>query len=164
MSKKLNTQDLFRKIDLLAKKRMTEESVVSFKDFQKLRKQTDTTRILIVEDDESTRRALSRIFESEGYKVITASDGVELTEVFNGDLIDVIVLDVGLPWINGYELAELMKQDQNLKEIPLIFVSGHSEKTDIKKGFAVGADDYITKPFQIDEIKKSVQTLIRLTK
>ncbi len=118
--------------------------------------------VLIIEDDEMIRQALRRIVESEGCRVLLAKDALELGSVISGQAIDLIILDVGLPWINGYEMAELMRKDENLKNLPLVFVSGESTLEAMKKGFQVGADDYITKPFEIDVVKKSIRTLLRL--
>ena len=81
-----------------------------------------------------------------------------------GHPIDLIILDVGLPWINGYELAEMMKAHKDLKRIPLIFISGRVNDADVKRGFEVGADDYIKKPFDLEKIKKTVRTLVQLNK
>ncbi len=141
---------------------MAEQEVVSLDDFRSLRKRDQLRSILIIDDDETIRAAMRRIFESEGYKVITAADGTQLSEVLDDDPIDLIILDVGLPWINGFELAKLLKEHEDLKKIPLIFVSAKTSELDIKRGFGVGADDYIKKPFEVDQIKKAVNTLMEL--
>ena len=122
------------------------------------------TRIVIIEDDETMRSAMRRIFETDGFKVLSAADGTQLSDVLTDAPIDMIILDVGLPWINGFELAKLLKEHKELRSIPLIFCSAKSSEIDIKRGFQVGADDYITKPFDIDKIKKTVSTLLKLSK
>ena len=160
--KRLNTKDLVQKIEKLARERMTSGTVVEFENLKSLRKK-EKPSLLIIEDDETMRKSLNRLFESEGYRVITASDGVQLSEVLDDSIINIIVLDVGLPWINGFELAEMMKTHPELKSIPLIFISAHADQEMIKKGFAVGADDYITKPFNIEKIKKTVKALLDLS-
>ena len=71
-------------------------------------------------------------------------------------------MDVGLPWLNGFELGQMLKEHKDLKKIPLVFVSGKTGDEDIKKAFAIGADDYIKKPFEIDKLKKTVETLLKL--
>lgn len=160
--KRLNTKDLVKKIENLARERMTSGPVVELENLKSLRKK-EKPSLLIIEDDETMRKSLSRLFESEGYRVITASDGVQLSEFLDDSVINIIVLDVGLPWINGFELAEMMKSHADLKSIPLIFISAHTDQEMIKKGFAVGADDYITKPFDIEKIKKTVKALLELS-
>jgi len=159
----MNTKDLVSRIEQITKERMAKEQVISFKDFHGLGKSYEPYTILIIEDDETIRKAMHRIFEDEDYRVISAADGTQLAKVLDNSPIDFITLDIGLPWVNGYELAELMKGHKDLKQIPLIFVSGRTSETDIKKAFQVGADDFIKKPFDINVLKKTVRTLIRLT-
>ena len=161
---KLNTEDLVSKIDKLTKKRIAEAKVVSLSEYKGLKFKKEQINLLVVEDDESIRLALKRIFESEGYNVKTAADGTQLSSVLDDSPLDLIILDIGLPWINGYELAKLMKENDDLKEIPLIFVSGRTSELDVKRGFDVGADDYIKKPFEMDHVKKAVNTLLKLNK
>jgi len=161
-SGKINTKDLVNKIEKITKERIAQDKVVSLDDFRSLKKRLDSSTILVIEDDETMRKSLKRIFEDEGYKVITAVDGTQLSKVLDDSPIDLIILDVGLPWINGFELAKLMKEHNDLKNIPLVFVSGRTSEQDVKKGFDVGADDYIKKPFDIAVIKKSIRTLMKL--
>ena len=158
----MQTKDLVDKIEKITKERMTRQKVVNIRDLRQLKNQVEPWSILVIEDDETIRAALKRIFEGEGYRVIAAADGTQLSQVLDDNPIDLIILDIGLPWINGYELAELMKSHDDLKDIPLIFVSGRTSDADVKRGFAVGADDFIKKPFDIEKIKKTVNTLMQL--
>ncbi|MCB0340650.1 MAG: response regulator [Pseudobdellovibrionaceae bacterium] len=158
----LDTRDLLNKIERLTQERMSQEEVVSLAEYRSLKNQVEPPSILVIEDDETMRKSLRRIFESEGYRVTTAADGTQLSQVLDVAPIDLIVLDVGLPWINGFELAKLMKEHDQLKHLPLVFVSGRSSEEDVKKGFELGADDYIKKPFDIEKIKKSISTLLKL--
>lgn len=165
MSKpRLNTKDLVNKIEKITKERMTKESVVDLGSFRDLKRKEMPKSILVIEDDETMRTALKRIFESEGMNVRTAADGTQLAGVLDDSPIDLIILDIGLPWINGLELAKLLKENDDLKHIPLIFVSGKTSDFDVKRGFDAGADDYIKKPFDVDKIKKTVSTLLKLNK
>lgn len=161
-SKKMDTRDLLQKIERLAKERIVKEKVVSLDEIRNLKKAQDPFSILIIEDDETMRGALKRIFESEGFKVIVAADGTQLSTVLDSSPIDLIILDIGLPWINGFELAELMKEHRDLQHIPLIFVSGRTGEDDIKRAFEVGASDFIKKPFDVEKITKTVRTLLKL--
>jgi two-component system aerobic respiration control protein ArcA len=159
---RIDTRELVKKIEKLTRERMTEEKVVSLSELRRLKDKKMPPCLLIIEDDETIRIAMKRLFEGEGYAVRCAADGTQLSEVLDGHPIDLIILDVGLPWINGYELAAMMRENKDLQEIPLIFVSGRTSEEDIKRGFAAGADDYVKKPFDLERMKRTVATLIRL--
>ncbi len=162
--RKINTKKLIDKIEKVTRERIANNSVVSLDEFRNLKKKKETQTILVIDDDETMRAALKRIFETDGYKVITASDGTQLAGVLDDNPIELIILDIGLPWINGFELAQMMKEHDDLKKIPLIFISARRADTDVRRGFEVGADDYIKKPFDIEQIRKTVETLMRLAK
>jgi two-component system aerobic respiration control protein ArcA len=159
---RINTRELVKRIEKLTRERMTENQVVSLSELRRLKEKKTPPCLLIIEDDETIRSAMKRLFENEGYLVRCAADGTQLSDVLDGHPIDLIILDVGLPWINGYELAEMMRENNDLREIPLIFVSGRTSEEDIKRGFAAGADDYVKKPFDLERMKRTVATLIRL--
>ncbi|MCB0422415.1 MAG: response regulator [Bdellovibrionales bacterium] len=141
---------------------MKENKVVSLEEYRCLAVKKTPPTVLIIEDDEIMRRALCRLFEDEGYKVLSAADGTQLSRVLDDSGVDIIILDIGLPWINGFELATLLKDHDQLKELPLIFISGRTDEEDIKKAFDVGADDFIKKPFDIEQMKAAVSTLMKL--
>ncbi len=163
MSKtRINTKDLVTKIEKITKERIVKEGVVSLDEYRELKRKTQPKTILVIEDDETMRSALKRIFEGEGYQVKSAADGTQLSLVLDDSPIDLIVLDIGLPWINGLELAKLLKEHDDLKSIPLVFISGKTSDFDVKRGFEAGADDYLKKPFDIEQIKKTVATLLKL--
>lgn len=159
----MKTKDLVQKIEKLARERMAKESVIDIKNLKRSAVKENAC-ILLIEDDETIRKALTRMLEGEGYRVRGASDGTQLSEVLDDAPLDLIMMDIGLPWVNGLELTEMMKAHDQLKRIPLILISGRSSKEDIKKGFAAGCDDYLTKPFDLDKIKKTVSTLLQLAK
>jgi len=162
MTRKIDTKDLVKKIERLAKERMTKDGVVEMDDLRRLKARKTQRSILLIEDDETIRAALKRMFEGEGYRVMAAADGTQLSDLLDESAVDLILLDVGLPWINGFELAEMMKGHKDLREIPLVFLSARTGDADVKRGFAVGADDYIKKPFEIEKVKRTVNTLIQL--
>ena len=161
--RRIDTKDLVQKIEKLTKERMSSERVVSMADLRRLKENKAEPRtILVIEDDETIRAALKRVLEGEGYRVLAAADGTQLSSVLSDRAVDLIMLDIGLPWINGFELAEMMKAHKDLKDIPLVFLSARTSDADVKRGFEVGADDYIKKPFDIDKVKRTVNTLIQL--
>lgn len=160
---KVNAQDLIDKIERLAKERMTTPDVVDLASLRSLKNKVETKTILVIEDDETMRSAMKRIFDTEGLQTRMASDGTELSTVLDQITPDLILMDVGLPWINGFELAELLKDHKDLKKIPLVFVSGQGSDEDVKKAFQIGASDYIKKPFEVETLLKTVKTLLKLT-
>lgn len=160
--KKISTRELVEKIEKMTKARIASQPVVSLNEFREAKKKLDPRTLLVIEDEESMRAALKRIFEAEGYVLKMAADATELSKVLDDNPVDLILLDIGLPWINGFELAQILKEHKDLKNIPLVFVSGNSDEEDMKKAFKLGADDYVKKPFDVEKLKKTVRTLLKL--
>jgi len=164
VEKRINTRSLVQQIERLTRERMMKDQVVDLDEVRRLRLRQARRTILLIEDDDTIRAALVRVLESEGYRVMAAADGSQLSTLLNDTPLDLIMLDIGLPWINGFELAEMMKSHPDLKDLPLIFLSARTSEADVKKGFEVGADDYIKKPFDLDKVKRTVRTLITLAR
>lgn len=162
MKKRIHTKDLVEKIEKITKARIAEQPVVSLDHFREAKRKMDPKVLLVIEDDETMRAALQRIFEPEGYILRMAADATELSTVLDDQAVDLVLLDVGLPWINGFELGQMLKEHRDLKSIPLVFVSGQSKDEDLKKAFEIGADDYIKKPFDVEKLRKTVRTLLKL--
>jgi len=106
--------------------------------------------ILIIEDDATMLRGLKDNFEFKGYRVLTAADGEEGLDAALGQKPDLIVLDIMLPKINGYEVCRLIRKEG--LEMPIIMLTAKGEESDIVLGLNLGADDYVTKPFSIKEL------------
>ncbi|MFN7729220.1 MAG: response regulator [Bdellovibrio sp.] len=160
--KRVNALDLIQKIEKLTKERMTSPEVVQLDQFRDFKNKVDSRTILIIEDDETMQAALKRIFESDGMQTRLASDGTELSVILDEVTPDLILMDIGLPWINGFELAQLLKDHREIKKIPLVFVSGQASEEDLKRAFAIGADDFIKKPFEVEKLRKTVKTLLKI--
>ena len=162
MAKKFITSDLIKKIEKLTKQRMSEQPVVSLDEFRGAHKKMNPRNILVIEDDETQRLSLKRILEAEGYSVFMAADSAELTVLLDDDKdVHLILMDIGLPWINGFELAAMMKEHQDLKNLPLVFLSAQAEPEDFEKAREVGASDYIKKPFDIEKLKSVISDLLK---
>ncbi len=162
--KKINTKNLVDKIEKVTRERIAGKSVVSLDAFRKVKERADPSTVLVIDDDESIRLAMKRLLEDEGYNVLSAADASQLSNVLDDQPMDLIILDVGLPWINGFELAQMMKEHEDLKKIPIIFISAHRSAADVKRGFEVGAADYIKKPFDVNQIKKTIKTILELNR
>ncbi len=119
---------------------------------------TDET-ILIIEDDASMLRGLTDNFEYEGYRVVTATDGEAGLEAALSARPDLIVLDIMLPKINGYEICRLVRKEK--LAVPIIMLTAKGQESDIVLGLNLGADDYLTKPFSIKELLARANALLR---
>jgi len=117
--------------------------------------------VLIVEDDPVILRGLKDNFAMEGYSVRTASDGEEGLEMALESRPDLLVLDLMLPGLNGYEVCRSLREDRC--DVPTIMLTAKNEETDMLLGFGVGADDYMTKPFSIRELLARSEALLRRT-
>lgn len=119
-------------------------------------------KILIADDTIANLRLLSTILESNGFQVWGASDGPDALRQAQNIKPDLILLDIRMPGMDGYEVCRLLKADQTLQPIPVIFVSALDEQTDKVLGFAAGGVDYITKPFQSKEVLARIETHLTL--
>jgi PleD family two-component response regulator len=118
-------------------------------------------RLLVVEDDNDISNMLKIYFTGLGYDVDVAPRGVEALEKTRTVLPHLIVLDIMLPDIDGYEVCRRLRQSTRSSHIPVIFLTQKDERSDKLQGLELGADDYITKPFDIEELKLRVQGAIR---
>lgn len=117
-------------------------------------------KILIIEDEAAIQKILSEPLTFAGYKVTTASDGLEGINIFHEQDFDLILLDIMLPKIDGYTVCEMIRQES---QIPIILLTALDTENDQIKGFDKLADDYITKPFSIKLVLKRVEALLRRT-
>jgi DNA-binding response OmpR family regulator len=116
-------------------------------------------KVLIAEDDRDFGNILTQYVTISGFEVTLARDGKEAWELFNNDKPDICVLDVMMPEMDGFTLAEKIKQAHN--EIPVIFLTAKSLKEDIVKGLKLGADDYITKPFDPEVLILRINNILK---
>lgn len=119
-------------------------------------------RILVVEDQENLMKAVQEVLELEGYIVLVASDGLKALEVMEHTRPDLIVADIMMPRMDGYGLYEAVRARPEWITIPFIFLTGKAERDDILRGKSLGVEDYITKPFNPDELLVVVRS--RLTR
>ncbi len=115
--------------------------------------------ILITEDDKHTRKLFEAVLKSENYTVSTAQNGREALEVIDREHIDLVVLDVMMPEIDGYEFTKILRES-NIN-LPILMVSAKQLPEDKRKGFLVGTDDYMTKPIDEEEMLLRIKALLR---
>jgi DNA-binding response OmpR family regulator len=117
-------------------------------------------RLLVVEDNEEIAQMMTLFLTSRGFKVSVAGDAATALQLVRESLPDLILLDVGLPDISGYELLRQLRQDPRTRHLPAMFVTQRKLKPDRITGLQMGADDFITKPFDPDELGLRVQNLL----
>jgi two-component system cell cycle response regulator DivK len=118
------------------------------------------TTILIVEDNEMNRDMLSRRLKRRGYEVLVAVDGEMGIELARTKAPDLILMDMSLPMIDGWEATRRLKADADLKRIPVIALTAHAMATDREKAMAAGCDDYDTKPIELTRLLAKIVTLL----
>ncbi|OGS01060.1 MAG: hypothetical protein A3G41_05175 [Elusimicrobia bacterium RIFCSPLOWO2_12_FULL_59_9] len=116
--------------------------------------------ILVVEDEPATREVLRRTLEQEGYRVCLASDGEEAVEMLRRESTDMILLDLVLPGINGWEFCRAVRGEPALAHIPIIIITAKDSPAYQQKAFDLGANDYILKPFDLEEVKSRIAAVI----
>ena len=118
--------------------------------------------ILVVDDDRNTRMYFEAVLKNNNYNVSVAKDGEEALKIMDSEQIDLIVLDVMMPKIDGYEFTGTLRECNN--NLPILMVSAKQMPADKNKGFAVGIDDYMTKPVDQDEFLYRIKALLRRAK
>jgi DNA-binding response OmpR family regulator len=116
------------------------------------------TRILTVEDDERIRAAVKLALEDEGWAVIETSNGEEAIDAFQGSPPDIVLIDIMLPGMDGFELCRSLRRTS---DVPIIMVTARNDTHDVVAGLEAGADDYLTKPFVPKELSARIRALLR---
>ena len=122
----------------------------------------DMFKILVVDDDKNTRLLLKAVLEKANYTVTTANDGEEALAVMDKEHIDLVVLDIMMPKMDGYSFTKSLRESNN--NLPILMVSAKQLPADKHKGFMVGTDDYMTKPIDNDEMLYRIKALLRRAK
>ena len=116
------------------------------------------SKILIVEDDQTLLDVLKYNLTKEGFHVVTASDGIQALEIARGEKPQLIVLDIMLPQLNGFEVCRILRQEMT---VPMLMLTAKTEEIDKVVGLEIGADDYMTKPFSMREFIARVRAMLR---
>lgn len=118
--------------------------------------------ILVVEDDAGTRKLLCALLKNDGYNVLSARDGAEALEVLDKNHVDLLVIDVMMPRMDGYTLTEQLRGGGST--LPMLMLSAKDGAADVRHGFVVGIDDYMKKPFDVEELLLRIRALLRRAK
>lgn len=119
-----------------------------------------SAKVIIVDDDRDTREMLQVALEVEGYEVGLAANGLRLIGLLHVDQPDLILLDVMMSWIDGFELCRSLKSNPEFEHIPVIFISGKKMPDDIRRGLEIGAVDYFTKPLDLDALLSRIRAIV----
>lgn len=118
--------------------------------------------ILLVDDNLDNLELLAGMLKTSGYRVRPVPSGEQALTAARRLPPDLVLLDINMPGLDGYEVCRRLKADKRLKEVPVIFLSAYTDSVDKVRGFSVGAVDYITKPFELEEVKARVETHLRI--
>jgi DNA-binding response OmpR family regulator len=118
-------------------------------------------KVIVVDDDRETRALLHEVLEDAGYQVIEAQSGLRLISLLHVDRPDVILLDVMMSWIDGFELCRAIKRNPLYIDIPICFISGRDDPGDVRAGMECGAADYFVKPIDLDRLLGRLAELTR---
>jgi CheY-like chemotaxis protein len=124
----------------------------------------DISKILLVEDNEMNRDMLSRRLQRRGYKVVTAVTGQEGIVLTRSEKPDLILMDMSLPEIDGWELTRQLKADETTRWIPILALTAHALATDREKALSAGCDDYDTKPVEFERLTAKIEKLLAETR
>ena len=126
-------------------------------------KTSEAKRIMIVDDVEANRFILRNIIVDMGHQPVLAENGVQALKIMEHIMPHLILLDVSMPQMDGFEFCEIIKADPKTRDIPVIFISAFDEPEDVIKGFNVGGEDYVTKPFIKEVVKARVNVHLKLS-
>jgi DNA-binding response OmpR family regulator len=118
-------------------------------------------KVIIVDDDRETRDMLGLALELEGFEVSQAANGLKLISTLQVDRPDLILLDVNMSWIDGFELCRSVHRNEEFRDIPVVFVSARNSPADLQRGKDAGAADYFTKPVDLTVLIRRARELIR---
>lgn len=117
-------------------------------------------KVLIADDEPSILLSLEFLFKKQGYKVFIARDGQEAIQLFDQENPDVLILDIMMPEVDGYEVCQYAKTNFKEKEPKVVFLTAKNKDADIEEGYKYGADLYLLKPFSTKELTKQVKNLL----
>ena len=118
-------------------------------------------KILIVDDEPNILLTLEYTFKKTGYEVFIARDGNEALEILQNHVPSLVILDIMMPKVDGFEVLDYIKREANLVQTKVLFLSAKNKEQDIQKGLEAGADAYLTKPFSIKKLTEQVEMLLQ---
>ncbi|WP_339884311.1 response regulator transcription factor [Vreelandella maris] len=117
-------------------------------------------KVLVVDDEPNIVLSLEFLMEQAGFEVVTAEDGEQALARVNDSQPDLLLLDISLPGISGFDVLERLRNEEATAQLPIIMLTAHGRDVEREKGMALGADDYITKPFSTQSLVEKVKALL----
>lgn len=118
-------------------------------------------KILIAEDEQDIRTLITFTLQFAGHEVVAFKDGLEAVEAVDREMPDLILMDVRMPRMDGYEACRQMKTNPSIREVPVVFLSAKGQEAEINSGYEAGAAEYLLKPFAPDELTQRVNSLLQ---
>jgi DNA-binding response OmpR family regulator len=122
------------------------------------------TKILIIEDSQDIRENTAELLELSGYSVDTAADGIEGVRQAKANLPELVICDIMMPHLDGFGVLQVFSNHPDLSKVPFIFLTAKTDRADMRKGMEMGADDYLTKPFQEVELLRAIESRLKKQK
>ncbi|MBP0048010.1 response regulator [Marinobacterium sp. AK62] len=116
--------------------------------------------VLVVDDEPNILLSLEFLMQQAGYRVVTAADAEQASRLIEANRPDLVLLDISLPGMSGFDLLEQLRQSDATRDLPVIMLTAHGREVEKEKGLALGANDYITKPFSTRDLVSRVGTLL----
>ena len=117
--------------------------------------------VLLCDDELMNRKVASKILIKEGFRVLEAQNGKEALDILQNSAVDLILMDLMMPIMDGFEVTKIIKSDKELASIPLIIISALSDKEAVVKALEIGADEYLIKPFDIVDFKLKIRNVLQ---
>jgi DNA-binding response OmpR family regulator len=120
----------------------------------------DKKKILLADDEEDIKAVITLFLESKGYQIITAFDGLAALDLARSESPDLILLDVMMPVVNGFDVCTRLKADEDTRDIPVVMLSAMAQSESVDKGLAAGAVDYVVKPFDPARLEEVIARIL----
>ncbi|WP_156494900.1 response regulator, partial [Oleiphilus sp. HI0128] len=123
-------------------------------------KEKQTKTVMVVDDSVTVRKVTTRLLERNGYEVITAKDGVDAIATLQDHKPDVMLLDIEMPRMDGFEVATLVRHDERLKDVPIIMITSRTGQKHKERALSIGVNEYLGKPFQEHDLLENIERFI----
>jgi len=153
----LSARSLSYQIQRLRKERFLSEKVIDLTEYRKLRKTRQVKAVLVIDDDEEMKEPFSKALEKKGYQALFGGDLESLAKIIESHSFDLVLMNPGLNWLDGFEFCRLMKGNQFLRDLPIIFISREAPQKEIRKAFESGCDDYVSKPIKLERLVRTIK-------